>query len=72
MTDVLSVVMNTRDYCIPEVDLETAQNAGLPCIAVLWGFRDKEFLIEKGAEYFAEKPDDVERIISRINDSRIK
>lgn len=46
-----------------EVDLKTAQNAGLPCIAVLWGFRDKEYLMKKGAKYFAETPEDVERII---------
>lgn len=33
-----------------DVDLETAQNAGLPCIAVSWGFRSREFLIEHGAQ----------------------
>lgn len=27
-----------------DVDLATAVNAGLPCIAVLWGFREKAFL----------------------------
>ena len=27
-----------------EVDLDTAQNAGLPCGLVLWGFRDEDFL----------------------------
>ena len=26
-----------------DVDLETAKNSGMPCISVLWGFRDKEF-----------------------------
>ena len=29
-----------------DVDLETARNAGLPCISVLWGFRDLEFIGE--------------------------
>ena len=42
-----------------EVDFQTAQNSGLPCISVLWGFRDKDFLIEQGATTFAEKPEDV-------------
>ena len=28
-----------------EVDLQTAKNSGLPCITVLWGFRDKDLLI---------------------------
>lgn len=32
-----------------DVDLLTAQNAGMPCIAVSWGFRSREFLMEHGA-----------------------
>lgn len=43
-----------------EVDIATARNAGLPCIAVLWGFRDREFLISKGATVLAENADEVE------------
>ena len=39
-----------------EVDIQTARNAGIPCISVLWGFRAKEQLLESGAEYFAESP----------------
>ena len=39
-----------------EVDIETAQNAGLDAIIVEWGFRDKGFLIEKGAKTFAADP----------------
>ena len=46
-----------------EVDLQTARNSGLSCIAVLWGFRDKDLLIENGAVTFAEKPMDVARIL---------
>lgn len=42
-----------------EVDFQTAQNSGLPCISVLWGFRDKDFLIENGATTFADTPADV-------------
>lgn len=37
-----------------EVDVETAKNAGLPCICVTWGFREKEVLKACGAECFAE------------------
>ncbi len=32
-----------------DVDLATAQNAGIPCISVSWGFRSREFLLEHGA-----------------------
>lgn len=39
-----------------EVDLATAANAGLPCISVLWGFREKEFLAGRGAAQFAATP----------------
>lgn len=42
-----------------EVDFETAENAGIPCISVLWGFRSREFLTGIGAEMFAEKPEDI-------------
>lgn len=39
-----------------DVDIMTAKNCGLPCISVLWGFRDKDFLIEHGGSLFVEKP----------------
>ena len=32
-----------------EVDVKTAENAQLPCIAVTWGFRSRETLLESGA-----------------------
>lgn len=48
-----------------EVDLQTAKNAGLPCISVLWGFREHEFLEAQGAKTFAEKPADVWEILQR-------
>jgi phosphoglycolate phosphatase len=42
-----------------DVDIETARNAGLPCISVLWGFRDKSFLLAHGATTFAATPSDI-------------
>ncbi len=42
-----------------DVDLLTARNSGLPCISVLWGFRDREFLEKHGATFFAAAPADV-------------
>ncbi|OFK22345.1 HAD family hydrolase [Olsenella sp. HMSC062G07] len=32
-----------------EVDLETARNVGCACIAVSWGFRDRDLLVRQGA-----------------------
>ncbi|MEA5016572.1 MAG: HAD family hydrolase [Candidatus Limiplasma sp.] len=42
-----------------DVDIETARNAGLPCLSVTWGFRGEEELREKGAAHFAHTPQDV-------------
>lgn len=39
-----------------EVDVTTAKNAGVKCLSVLWGFRDREELLEAGAEYFCDDP----------------
>lgn len=49
-----------------EVDLQTALNSELPCISVLWGFRDKDFLISKGASVFAETPEEVYDILESV------
>ncbi|MBS7146610.1 MAG: HAD-IA family hydrolase, partial [Roseburia sp.] len=49
-----------------DVDLETAKNSGMPCISVLWGFRDKEFLAEHGAERYAKKAEDVLRFVEEM------
>jgi len=42
-----------------EVDIATAKNAGIECISVLWGFKDKEFLLDNGAQIFISKPDEI-------------
>ena len=48
-----------------DVDIETAKNCGIPCISVLWGFRDRSFLKTCGASYMAEAPQDVVRLIQQ-------
>ncbi len=46
------------DRCIyvgdSEVDVITAGNAGVPCLSVLWGFRDKEDMEAVGSEHFCD------------------
>ena len=39
-----------------EVDVATARNAGLPLIAVSWGFRSRDQLIAAGAETIVDTP----------------
>ncbi len=47
-----------------EVDVATAANAGIPCISVLWGFRDRERLTLNGAENFAATPEDIKSFLN--------
>ena len=42
-----------------DVDIMTAKNSGMPCVSVLWGFRDKEFLLEHGATTLISQPKDM-------------
>lgn len=42
-----------------EVDIETARNSSLPCISVLWGFRDRDFLERHGATNFISRPEEL-------------
>lgn len=42
-----------------DVDIATARNAGLPCISVLWGFRDRQFLLDHGATTFVSSPNEL-------------
>lgn len=42
-----------------EVDVITSKNAGVDCISVLWGFRDRDMMEEYGATLFAENTDEL-------------
>jgi phosphoglycolate phosphatase len=46
-----------------EVDLETARRAGLPCIAVAWGFRDEPELLAAGAGTIIHKPEELLKLL---------
>lgn len=46
-----------------EVDLLTAKNSGMPCIAVAWGFRGREFLEKHGADCIIDTPKEVLRLL---------
>ena len=49
-----------------EVDLQTGTNGNLKTILVLWGFRDRDFLEEKGGKVFAETVEELENLIKTI------
>ena len=60
------------DRCIyvgdSEVDVQTAKNAGVPCLSVLWGFRDRETIEAAGGIHFcgtvAELTEKLEELIN--------
>lgn len=42
-----------------EVDCKTAENAGIPCIGVSWGFRGRSVLEANGAAAVIDRPEDL-------------
>lgn len=46
-----------------EVDVLTAQNAAVPCVSVLWGFRDRGDMEAVGNPRFCEKTGDLVEIL---------
>lgn len=47
-----------------EVDVITAKNAGVPCVSVLWGFRDREDMEAVGGKIYCEKPGDLVQCVA--------
>ena len=42
-----------------DVDVLTARNSNLPCIGVSWGFRERRVLEDGGADYIADRAEDI-------------
>ena len=49
-----------------EVDVVTARNAGVPCVSVLWGFRDREDMEAVGGRVFCESTDGLTACIEKL------
>ena len=47
-----------------EVDVQTSHNAGVKCIGVTWGFRDREELSAAGAEIISDSCDEILEFIT--------
>ena len=58
------------DRCIyvgdSEVDVLTAKAANVPCVSVLWGFRDKAEIEAVGGKVFCENVSDLPAIIETL------
>lgn len=55
------------DTCIyvgdSDVDVLTAKNAGVPCLSVLWGYRDRACIAAAGGKVFC---DDTEKLVETL------
>lgn len=51
-----------------QVDVETAKNAGVPCLSVTWGFRDLDCLRSAGADHFCHAPEDLPRMLETMKE----
>ena len=60
----------TAEECVyvgdSDVDVITARNAGIPCVAVTWGFRDEQCLRDAGAEHVAHTTEQLVEIIASL------
>ena len=45
------------------VDIQTAENAGVECISVTWGFKDKAFLLDSGAKKTVDTPKEILNLV---------
>ena len=49
-----------------EVDVQTAKNAGVPCLSVLWGFRDRDEIEKVGGTHFCDNVAELPRILDEM------
>ena len=70
--DMLQAAMRALnvDSCVyvgdSEVDILTANNTGVPCLSVTWGFRDVEQLEQAGGKYFCSRQEDILPMLRQI------
>lgn len=57
------------DRCVyvgdSDVDVQTADNAGMPCLSVLWGYRDRACIEEAGGTTFC---DDTAKLVQMLEE----
>ena len=57
----------TAEECLyigdSNIDMQTAENAGIESVGVSWGFRPVQELIDSGADHIADKPSDILKLV---------
>ena len=54
-----------------DVDIKTAQNAGMRSVGVCWGYRGQEVLETAGATFIIKKPEDVCEIVEHLKNEAV-
>ena len=66
----IEVLGSKRDEAIyvgdSEVDAKAAKNAGIPCVLVTWGFRDREDLEKEKPDYIIDRAGDLLHILENM------
>ena len=62
-------IMNTQAVYVgdSEVDIQTAENANMKCISVVWGFKDRDFLSKHNARIIVNSPEEILTILENEN-----
>lgn len=66
ITDLKLSIENVIYVGDSETDVQTAKNAEIHCIGCTWGFRDKSVLVEEGADYIVNAPDEIPDLIKGL------
>lgn len=65
--EALRILSSSPDRAVyvgdSDVDIKTAERAGMDLVSVSWGFRSKEFLMANGASVIADRPSELIEIL---------
>ena len=76
--EAMTLLGVTKEECLyigdSDVDIETAKNAGIPCIGCAWGFRGREFLREHGLNdaWILEQPMEIPQFLETLEEKDIE
>ena len=67
VNEVVKLLMVEKDNCFyvgdSDVDVKTAHNSGMKCIACTWGFRDRSVLEKENPEYIIDNVNEILKIV---------
>lgn len=67
LLNIISELKIEKNDCVyigdTEIDIQTAKNAGIKSIGVLWGFRTASVLQDEGADYIVSTVEEIKKIV---------